>query len=158
SVEEIAPVMFAFAPSDVPVTFTVIVQVGAAEVTVPPDRLIEPEPATAVIVAPPPQFPLVLSPFGVATTRPPGRLSLNAMPVRLVEPFGLLIVKVSDVVPFKATLPAPNALLMVGGATTVSCAVLLVAPVPLSVELIAVVVLLFTPAVVPVTLTEIVQL
>jgi len=52
-------------------------------------------------------------------------------------------------------LLAPNALLIEGGATTKSVAVLLVVPVPPSVELMAPVVLLLVPAVVPVTLTVI---
>jgi len=47
-------------------------------------------------------------------------------------------------------LEAPNALLMVGGATTVRTAVLLVLPAPVSVELTAVVVFDLVPADVPV--------
>src|SRR5215510_3411900 len=52
---------------------------------------------------------------------------------------------------------APNALLIVGGASTVTVAVLLVAPVPLSVDVMAPVVLFLTPAVAPVTGTLNVQ-
>lgn len=63
------------------------------------------------------------------------------------------MVKVRVVVPFSAMLLARNALLMVGGATTVRVAVLLVAPVPLSVELMVLVVLDFAPEVVPFTST-----
>jgi hypothetical protein len=48
----------------------------------------------------------------------------------------------------------PKALLMVGGPTTVKVAVLLVVPVPASVELIVPVVFDCAPALIPVTLTE----
>src|SRR5438445_6199861 len=52
-----------FTPAVVPCTFTVTVQAALAA-RVPPERLTEPEPATAVAV--PPQ--VLLRPFGVATT------------------------------------------------------------------------------------------
>src|SRR5579872_4618638 len=54
-------------------------------------------------------------------------------------------------------LGTSNALLIVGGATTVTVAVLLATPAPLSVAVTAPVVLFFTPAVVPVTLMDTVQ-
>jgi len=53
---------------------------------------------------------------------------------------------------------APNDFTIVGGATTVTVAVFEAAPVPVSFELIGPVVLFLTPAVVPVTVTVIVQL
>src|SRR5207302_11519472 len=65
-----------FTPAVVPVTFTENVHVDPAAgdaVSVPPDRLMLPLPATAVIV-PLPQEPV--KPFGVATTSPAGRLSV----------------------------------------------------------------------------------
>src|SRR5882672_186825 len=66
-----------FAPAVVPVTFTLKVhEVLVARVA--PDRLTELEPATAVMV-PPPHEPV--RPFGVATTKPAGRLSVKATPV-----------------------------------------------------------------------------
>src|SRR5712692_6350862 len=63
------------------------------------------------------------------------------------------MVKVSEVDPPTGTLAAPKALIMPGGETTVTVAVLLVAPAPLSLEEIAPVVFALTPAVVPVTFT-----
>src|SRR5713226_4618914 len=67
------------------------------------------------------------------------------------------MVKVSEVEPPTGTLPAPNALMITGGATTVMLAteVLPVVP-PASVE-VAVTLLLFALAVVPVTSNEMVQ-
>ena len=83
--------------------------------------------------------------------------SLKATPVT-ADAFGLLIVKLSVEVPPTAMLVGANALLMVAEPVTVSVAVLLVLPVPPWVELIGPVVLFFTPAVVPVTLTDKLQL
>lgn len=111
SVEAIVPVVLFFAPSLVPVTFTTIVQVLFAALD-RADTLIEFAPAVAVTV-PPPQ--LFTKPFGVATTKPAGRLSVKAMLVKAVEGFALPIVNVKLVVPFKAILVAPNALEIVGG-------------------------------------------
>src|SRR5205085_191401 len=83
--------------------------------------------------------------------------SLNATPFSaLVLLAGLVIVNVTVVVPFSVIFAAPNALLIVGGATTFNSAVLLVVPVPPSVELIAPVVLLASPSTVPFTSTLIV--
>jgi hypothetical protein len=65
-------------------------------------------------------------------------------------------VNVKEVEPFSGMLAAPNALMMTGGATTVMLA-LDVFPVPPFVE-VACTLLFFTLAVVPCTLTEIVQL
>src|SRR5260221_544325 len=119
----------------------------------PPDRLIVPDPAVAVTV--PPHTPL--NPFGVATNNPAGNVSLKATPDS-EDVLGFVMVKVRLVEPFKAIEDAPNALLMVGtDEPTVMLAVLLVAPVPLSVELIAPVVLFLVPVVVPVTFTTTMQ-
>src|SRR5215471_13249554 len=110
----------------------------AAAVTVPPQELV--------------------TPGVLATCSPLVSVSLNAIPFSaLVFAAGLVMVNVTVVVPFSEMLAAPNALLIVGGATTFTVAVLLVVPVPPSVELIAPVVLLASPATVPVTLTVSVQ-
>ena len=63
-----------------PVTLTEKVQDELAGID-PPDKLIEPDPATAVIV-PPPQLPV--RPLGVETVSPDGKVSLNPTPVRVV--------------------------------------------------------------------------
>lgn len=67
------------------------------------------------------------------------------------------MVKVRDVEALRAMLAAPKALMMMGGARTVRLAEA-VPPAPASVEVTLPVVLFFTPAVVPVTFTEKVQL
>jgi len=110
-----------------------------------------PDPAVAVIV-PPPQLPV--SPFGVASTRFAGSVSVNATPVSdtVLAP-GLVIVKLSEVAPLGGMLAAPNALLIDGGATTARLADA-VPPVPPFVEVTAPVVLFCAPAAVPVTFTE----
>ena len=135
------------------VTFTEKLQELLAA-RVAPVRLTEPEPAAAVIV-PPPQEPV--RPLGVATTKPEGRVSVNATPVRAVPVLGLVIVNVRLVVTFTLMLAAPKALVIDGGAITVMLAVLLVAPGPLCVDEIGPVVFALAPAVVPCTFTEIVQ-
>jgi len=122
----------------VPVTFTLKVQ-EAVLARVAPERLTLPEPATAVIV-PPPQEPV--RPFGVETTRPAGRLSVNAMPVSEVVVFGLLMVKLSEVLPFTGMEAAPNDLVIVGGVATLRFAVA-VLPVPPLVEVTLPVVLVY---------------
>ena len=61
-----------------------------------------------------------VSPFGVATTSPAGKVSVNATPVSdTAFAAGLVMVKVKLVVLFSGIVAAPNVLLMVGGATTV---------------------------------------
>jgi hypothetical protein len=150
-VELIAPVVLVTVPDCVPVTFTTIVQVLPGVAIDPPVRLMLVELAAAVTV--PPQE--LVTPGVEATWRPLVSVSLKAIPFSaLVLLAGLVIVKVTAVVPFSVMLAAPNALLIVGGATTFSRAVLLVAPVPPSVELIAPVVLLASPSTVPVTFTD----
>ena len=51
---------------------------------VPPERLMLPEPATAVAVPP----HVLFKALGVATTRPAGRLSVNAIPFSVMPVFG----------------------------------------------------------------------
>jgi hypothetical protein len=118
-----------------------------------PDKTITLVPCVAVIV-PPPHDPVC--PLGVVITRPAGSVSVNATPERSCVVFGLLIVKLNDVEPFSGILAAPNALLIVGGAATVMLA-FDVLPVPPLVD-VTCTLLFFTPAVVPVTFTETVQL
>jgi len=125
--------------------------------TVPPLRLIDVEVAVA-----PDRVPLQLFvELGVvATCRPAGKLSVTARPVRVtVLPVGLVMVMLSVVlkpVPTAIGLAA-NDLLMVGGISTATLAEA-VPPVPPLVELTLPVVLVFTPDVVLVILTEIEQL
>jgi hypothetical protein len=129
SFDETAPVVLFLTPAVVPVTFTLNVH-DALAASVAPVRLTDEEPAAAVMV-PPPQEPV--RPFGVETTSPAGRLSVNAMPVSERALFGLLIVKLSDVPVFTRMLLAPKAFVIVGGVATVRFAVA-VLPVPPLVE------------------------
>jgi hypothetical protein len=149
-VELTAPVVLETVPDCVPVTFTTIVQLVPGVAMLPPDRLMLVELAAAVTV--PPQ--VLLTPGVLATCSPFVSVSLNAIPFSaVVFAAGLVIVKVTVVVPFREILAAPNALLIVGGATTVIGAVLLATPVPPSVEVMAPVVLFALPATVPFTST-----
>src|SRR5258707_1388733 len=122
---------------------------------VAPARLMVVAPGSAVII-PPPQEPTRL--LGVDITRPDGSVSVNPTPVRLtVFAAGLLMVKVSAVVPLIRMLAEPKVFAMLGGATTLTVAVA-VPPVPPWVEPMLPVVLTWSPPAVPVTLTEKVQL
>ena len=75
-----------------------------------------PVPATAVTVPP----HVLASPFGVATTRPAGSVSVKPTPVSAVPAFGLVSVNVSVVVPFTRMPGAPKAFAIVGGPIAVS--------------------------------------
>src|SRR5205823_17117 len=148
-VELTAPLVLVYWPAAVPVTFTTSVQLVLTAM-LPPVRLMLVEPATAVAV--PPQ--VFDRPFGVETTRPVGSVSVNATPASAtVLAAGFVMVKVSVVVPFSGIVVGLNALAIDGGATTISVAVLLVVPVPPSVEVIALVVLTASPAAMPFTVT-----
>src|SRR5260221_10441131 len=130
-----------------PVPVTDKVQELAAA-PVPPARVRMFVPAVAV--ATPPQ--VLASPLGVATINAPGKVSVNATPVRAtVFAAGLVMVKVS-VVLLPTTMIPPNALAMEGGATTAIDAEA-VPPVPPLAEVTLPVVLFLVPPVVPVTLT-----
>src|SRR5579859_1884392 len=107
-----------------------------------------PDPATAVAV--PPQ--VLFKALGVATTRPAGKLSVNAMPLSATPVFGLLIANVRLVVPFSGMLAAPKALVIDGGEATVKLAEA-VLPVPPLVEVTFPVVLVYCPETAPVTVT-----
>jgi hypothetical protein len=80
SVELMLPVVLFFVPAVVPVIFTANVH-ELLEAIVPPKRLIVPDPAVAVTV-PEPHEPV--TPLGVATTMPAGRLSVKATPDSVV--------------------------------------------------------------------------
>lgn len=110
----------------------------APAASVPPDKLTEEAPAVAVAV--PPQE--LVRPGVGATTRPAGRLSVNAMPFNTEFTLLLVIVKVRLVVPFKGMVAAPKAFAMEGGLITVSDAdEVESAPVPAVVELMVTVLL-----------------
>src|SRR4051794_26833656 len=96
-------------PPLVPVTSTETVQL-ADPARVAPLRLTEPEPATAVTV---PAVHVLLTLFGVATTRPAGKLSVKPT---AVSPAGsvAVIVKTRPVVPCTGTDAAPNSFVNVG--------------------------------------------
>ena len=101
---EVMVTLLLFNPGVVPLMSTDTVQDWLAA-SVPPDKLTEDDPLAAVAV--PPQ---VLFRFGVdATSRPEGRLSVKANPFNATPVFGLLMVNVSDVVPFTGMDVAPNA-------------------------------------------------
>jgi len=113
SLEVTAFVVFFCVPEAVPATFTENEHETCAD-RVAIDRLTLLDPPAAVIV-PPPQLPV--SPFGVATTCPDGKGSVNPIPLKDWLVFGFDKLKVRVVVPFNATLAAPNALAIVGGST-----------------------------------------
>jgi hypothetical protein len=120
-----------FTPPVTAVTLTEKVQ-ELLVARVAPARLTEEEPASAVMV-PAPQVPV--NALGVDTTKPAGRLSVNATPVSAMAfATGLLIVKLSEVEPVNGSVVAPNVLVITGGLATVTFAVA-VLPVPPFVEL-----------------------
>jgi hypothetical protein len=143
---------FICTPSSIAVTPTENVQLAPAA-KVAPARMTAPDPAVAVM-APPPQLPV--NPFGVDTAKPSGSVSVNATPIRLVATFGLWTVKLKLVLPPTMSEPVPNALVMVGGATTTMLAEPLF-PVPPLVDVTSLVVLFTIPATVPMTLAVMVQ-
>src|SRR5947209_6714802 len=115
-------------------------------------------PGTAVTAAPAFVTQLPVSPLGVATTRPPGSVSMKLILSSCVLLFGLVTVNVRAVDPPCGMLPTPNALARLGGCTaalgvTSKMAGLLVAPGPLSVAPIGPVVLFFVPTLVACTFT-----
>ena len=126
---ELTLTLLFFTPGVVPCTFTETTQDPFAA-TVPPDRLTEPDAATAVAV--PPQVSLRLG--AGATCNPEGKVSVKEIPLNATLLFGLVMLKVSAVVPFTGIVVAPNALLMLGGDATTRVADALL-PVPPFVEL-----------------------
>jgi hypothetical protein len=144
------PVVLLFTPAVAPVTVTVIVQLVLVPM-LPPLKLMEPG---AVVVSVPPHCVEV----PVGTVNPVGNVSVNVTPVKAVVVFGLVMVNVSTLVPFSGMVDASNDFEIDGGPITVSVAVLLVLPAPLSFELITPVVFIHTPVVEPVTVTLKLQL
>src|SRR5262249_15310474 len=129
-VEVTVPVVLTLCPPVAPTTFTENVQEPPAAI-VPPERLTTEFPETVpVVMVPAPQEPV--RPFGFGMFRPAGRVSPKATPVNATVAFGLVMVKLSVVVPFRLMLAAPKAFAMLGGPMTVMLAVLLVAPAPVS--------------------------
>jgi hypothetical protein len=113
-VELTAPVVLFFTPEVVAFTLTERVHELLAG-TVPAVRLTLALPAVAVAVPP----HVLVKPFSVATTSPAGNVSVNATPASAtVLTAGLVIVNVRLVVPFTGMAVAPNALPILGGATT----------------------------------------
>jgi len=114
AVAEVTVTLLFFTPLAVPVAFTLNVH-DALAANVAPARLTLPDPAKAVIT-PPPQVPA--NPFGVATTKPAGNVSVNATPVNPDEEFGLFTTNASEVELFSATVAAPNVFVIAGGDAT----------------------------------------
>jgi hypothetical protein len=118
SFELTAPVMLVNWPAEVPVTFTTTVQ-ELLTAMLPSVRLMLVLPAVADAV--PPQ--LLVRPFGVATSKPAGSVSLNATPVSGTPTFGFWMVKVSMLVPLRGMVFGLNACAMLGApALTVNVA------------------------------------
>lgn len=92
-----------------PATFTENVHKPFAS-KVAPDRYTV---VVVLLIVPPPQEPV--KPLGVVTTRPEGKLSVNATPSSAVPLFGFVIVNVSGVMPANGITGAPNCLVMCGG-------------------------------------------
>ena len=131
-----------FTPAVVAVTLTENVHDDPAAgeaVSVPPERLTAPLPAVAVIV-PAPQVPA--RPLGVEITKPAGKLSVNATPLRGLKVLGFVTVKFNVLLVFSAMLVGLNDLVIVGGEATVKLAEA-VLPVPPLVELTGPVVLVY---------------
>ena len=93
SFELTALVVFVCTPTAMPVTLTEN-EHDTPGGRVAADRLMLFDPAAAVIT-PPPHEPY--NPLGVDTTRPEGRVSINASPVSVVTVFGFATVKLIGV-------------------------------------------------------------
>ena len=114
-VEETLPVRLFLTPTVVPVTLTVKLQLNWMATTsgnvAPPVSEIAPEPDVAETI-PAHEF---VSPFGVATTRPAGRLSTKLTPLCDAS---VTTLKLSVVVLFKGMDAAPKDLLIDGAAAS----------------------------------------
>jgi hypothetical protein len=129
----IGEVVLFWVPMVTPVTMIEIGQLAPAA-SVPPVNV---SMLLPVIERVPPQG--VVVPLGAV--RPEGSKSVKAMPVSATVALGFVRVRSRLVVPLKGIDPAPNALPIVGGASTVTVAVLEGPPAPDSFELIGPVVL-----------------
>ncbi len=162
-VDVTAPVVLLYVPATELVTFTLNVQETLAAM-VAPVRVMLFDPATAVTIPPAHPIPPV-NPFGVATTRLAGSVSVNPTPVSAtVFAAGLVMVKLRAEVPVTAIAVGLNAFAITGGATTKmeAEAVPPVMPpnVPVPSSNVAVtwpLTLFLVPALVPVTSTDSVQ-
>lgn len=135
-----------FTPGAVPVTSTLNWQ---AVMGAPFVRVIVFEPPTAVTV--PPHVPD--DPFGVATTRPAGKVSVKLTPVRFM-PRPAKISNVRVVFPFTGIAGTPNFFVKLGGLGMITLMLAVAeAPGAFSLDVTVDVILFFTPGVVPVTLT-----
>jgi hypothetical protein len=125
---EVTCTLLFFTPPVVPCTFNETVQLApGARLALP--RVAEEDPATAVAVP----LHVLIRLLGVATTRPEGRRSVNATPLKVELTLLLLSVKVRLVAPFSGIVVAPNTFVIAGGLMTVRLAVA-VFPLPASVE------------------------
>jgi len=143
-VEDTVPVVFVYAPAAAPVTVTLNWQLPLALIDAPDSEI----PVGFVVVSVPPHTVAEL----LATVKPVGSVSLKATPVKAVAVFAFVIVNCSDVVVFTAIEDGLNNLPIDGGPTTVRFAIA-VFPVPPLVDDTAPVVLVYGPAVAPVTVT-----
>src|SRR5713226_9079801 len=132
----------------VPVVLLLVPEVVGVTSTLTAHELMAVLPAAAVNV--PPQLSLALG--TAATCRPVGKLSVTATPLKAVPVFGLVMVKVRVEVPPTEVVVGEKALLILGGATTVRPADA-VLPVPPLLEVTLPLVLVYDPAVAPVTVT-----
>src|SRR5215470_5869661 len=152
----IGPVVLFLTPDVVSFTSTLKVQLPPAA-TMPPLKFRLVSPVAGMNV--PPQVSVVFG--GAATIMPLGKVSVNPTPVSATVALGLVMVKLIVTTPLSGATVLENDLVIVGGATTVIWA-LAVPPLPVLVpplaEVTLPVVLFFTPAVVPVTVTLNMQL
>ena len=141
-------VMLFFTPGVIPTMGPTVIEQLLPAGIVTPDQPIEVEPQAAVI-EPPEQPMLPVKPQGVPMTRPAGRLSLKPTPVSAPALFGLASVNFKPVDPFSGIDDASNFLVTVGGIGATVRVAEAVPPVPPSLDVTALVVLFFTPAVMP---------
>src|SRR6476619_5749301 len=148
-VEVTFPVVLVYWPEAAPVTVTENWHWLLAAIVAPVNAI----PVGAVVVKVPPQTVV----DALATVSPVGSVSVNATPVSgSTFPAGLVMVNVSEVVPFSPIVEGLNTLAMDGGASTFRV-VVAVPHVPPSVEVTFPVVLVCNPAAMPATFTENVQ-
>src|SRR5690348_5529580 len=101
--EVTVPVVLTLLPPVWPTTLTEKMHEPPAAME-PPERFTTEKPETVpVVIVPAPHEPV--RPFGVATARPPGRVSPNATPVSATVAFGLVMVKLIVVVAPRLMLP-----------------------------------------------------
>ena len=144
-VELTAPVVVVYEPAVAPVTVTGTGRLPAADTEAPVRVMVLPP---VIVSVPPPTLELPL-----AAVKPLGSVSVKATPLSEVPEFELVMVKVRVVVPFTATDVGLNEAAIEGADTTMRVLEVAVLPVPPLVELTAPVVVVYEPAVAPVTVT-----